>query len=254
MDTLHRATSLNNAGVQLLEMNVISGAISVFCDAVNVMKEDNMVDKNIIKRATTLTDQNPISVVHGGAYAEDLMNTIQSTNTIHSSKLPAVTLLRKMEHYVYSRPLLLPNTTVTMSLSASNSVDLDMLTTTSVTIIVFNFALSCHLHSEYSGTASTLKQALQLYNLLIRMIQQAERKPKFLQVMEYLALNNMASIYYYNFCDYKNSQHCLDCIRSLLQKHCNIDALALEFLCEAEWTDLKLNIMVIQFPLAAQAA
>jgi hypothetical protein len=129
-----------------------------------------------------------------------------------------------------------------------------MLMGVALTIIVFNFGLSCHLYGESNGVALTLNNALQLYDLTIRMIRQGDCHPNFLQVMEYLALNNMAIIYYYyNLCDYKNSQRCLDCITNL-RTYENVDSLALEFLCNMEWTDLKLNIMIIQFPTAAKAA
>jgi hypothetical protein len=246
MDSLHRATELNNAGVQLLETNDISGAIKPFCDALNVMK-DYMDTGKDIQLTTTFKDQNALFDLHHVVLA-GMIDAIQS-NSIQTSKLSEDT----RGPYIYSRPIMLPDAKLFLSALRNDSIDLDMLLATAITIIVFNFALSCHLHSERSGAASTLKQALQLYNLAIRMIEQADCQPNFLQVLEYLALNNMASIYYYSSCDYKNSHHCLDCIKNL-RVYRNIDILALEFLFEIEWTNLKLNLMVIQFPSAAQAA
>jgi hypothetical protein len=129
-------------------------------------------------------------------------------------------------------------------------------------VILYNFAMACHQWGKQScGPTAYVLQALRVYKLVVQMILQqvspttTSSGGTYLRVVLCLALNNMVSIHYDDFCDYDNGLICIEYIQKMLLRHSNMmDTIALQFLASHEWDDIKLNALIIQSPSAAHAA
>jgi hypothetical protein len=124
---------------------------------------------------------------------------------------------------------------------------------TSSAILIFNFGMACHQFGKETGQEGALHQAVQIYELTLRMINRSCISEYLSKVVMCLALNNLANLHS-DFCDYNKYECCLECAKELLFHDSSIDLFALNFLDESEWDALKLNLMHSQTPSASSAA
>jgi tetratricopeptide (TPR) repeat protein len=237
MNPLHDASVLNNSGVALLESKDTLHAINSFQRAVNVMKD--------------LTDV-IASEDDSGANAQDSDMRYETS----SREIEALCMLQtgmKLEslnqgiYYTYDRPLLLPTN---MVLPSSEALDAYMVT--SSVILIFNFGMACHQFGKETGQEGATHQAIQIYELTLRMISRSSISDCIGKVVMCLALNNLANLYS-DLCDYENCDCCLECVKELLYDS-SINLFALDFLDESEWSEMKMNLMYGRKRSAASAA
>jgi hypothetical protein len=246
MDPLNCAASLNNLGVTLLECKNTMAAIHAFQQAVNVMKEftDSVVTTAQGVVGTTVANRkepcapataSPITDIHASLFQLQTGTNLESLN--------------QGFYYAYDRPLLLPTNIV---ISACEDIDLHVFTASA--LIVFNFGMACHQLGKETGQESALRQAVQIYELALRMVyRHTGMNESISKVFMCLAWNNLASLHN-DLCSYENCEGCLECVRNLLMYDSDIDLFALDFLDEFEWTELKLNLIYNLIPTTAQAA
>ena len=238
MNPLHDASILNNLGVALLESKDTVHAIHSFQRAVNIMKE--------------YTDVLASQESSAGPADDTFMRYETPSPAIDAfCKLETGTKLESLNqgiYYTYDRPLLLPTD---VSVSTQESLDTYMLTSSA--ILIFNFGMACHQFGKETGQEGALRQAVQIYELTLRMINRSCISEYLSKVVMCLALNNLANLHS-DLCDYENCECCLECVKEILFHDSNIDLFALDFLDETEWSELKLNLMYGQTPSAASAA
>lgn len=238
MNPLHDASILNNLGVALLESKDTVHAIHSFQRAVNIMKEftdvlasqdvsDAPADDSTMRYETPSPEIEALCKLQTGTKLESLNQGI---------------------YYTYDRPLLLPTNVI-----VPNQEALDTYMLTSSAILIFNFGMACHQFGKETGQEGALRQAVQIYELTLRMINRSCISEYLSKVVMCLALNNLANLHS-DLCDYDNCECCLECVKELLFHDSNIDVFALDFLDESEWSELKLNLMYGQTPSAASAA
>lgn len=176
------------------------------------------------------------------------------------------------EYHIHDQALILPTITGTLqrhskrtaAAAATTFVDARVATQmrTASIVILFNLCISCHQLGKGSGQSAMVIQALRVHELVVQMIFQqltptttTTSGGTFLRVVLCLTLNNMVSIHYDDFCDFDNGMICIEYIQKLLLRHsAAMDTIAVKFMAPREWSDIKLNALVIQSPSAAQAA
>jgi tetratricopeptide (TPR) repeat protein len=231
MDPLHDASIFNNLGVALLESKDTLHAIHSFQRAINILKEFT----------EELASQD-----ESGATADTESAEIESFCMLQTGmKLKS---LNQGIYYTYNRPLLLPTNTVLPSPEALNAYMV-----TSGVILIFNFGMACHQFGKETGQEAALHQAIQIYELTLRMISRSSTIDCIGKVVMCLALNNLANLHS-DRCDYKNCDCCLECVKEILYHDICIDLFVSDFLDEWEWSELKMNLLYGRTLSAASAA
>jgi hypothetical protein len=230
MNPLHDACILNNLGVALLESKETMHAIHSFQHAVNIMKEFTHV----------LAEDVPVERHDSPYLASDAFCKLRQGTKLES--------LNQENYYTYDRPLLLQ---VNVTLSSPEALDSFMLMSSA--ILIFNFGMACHQFGKETGQEGVLRQAVQIYELTLRMINRSCISEYLRKVVMCLVLNNLANLHS-DLCDFNKYKCCLECVKELLFHDSSIDLFALNFLDESEWDALKLNLMHSQTPSASSAA
>jgi hypothetical protein len=228
MIMLQQAILHNNKGVHLLNAGNSYCAIRAFHIGYALMKE---VAQAILENETHT--KSPIDT--------------DSWLSSFGQKSRTGLRLSGLEHslcFVFDRPLLVD----------TDKVDSKELPAVSVTTILFNLGLACHQVGRLSGSEVPLRLASKYYNLVFRVICQSHMDHGVLGVLKCLALNNLAHLYYEG-CDYRESQGCLECmVRHITQTGCLDSSSAHSFLSKADCDEIKLNFFHLVPPSTASAA
>jgi hypothetical protein len=234
MNTLERATRLNNKGAYLLESNSIVSAIQVLQSGLQSIKayaHEAGIGATESKRPipTPCVDDIYFRVTVG-------------------TKLVG---LQDEYFYTYNRPLLL-------NLGSTIPVNSDIIETpkdvyVATVVIIFNLALAYHHHAKKCGLTSSIKHAIKMYRLAIKMADCMEIDQFFGKALTCFTLNNLANLHS-NLCEYEASKYCLKCIKDSFWNDAHIDVFVIDFLEEEEWVEIKLNCLYGHSPVAAQAA
>jgi tetratricopeptide (TPR) repeat protein len=225
---LLQAITMNNEGVELLCDGKVEAAVVRFQQATLVLKA-----------ATNVSDGSPSQPQHGPCRR-------QTTASFGFDKhANGIATLRSDLHYIYNRPLRLPD-----DIKVTKQVDLERVLLIASTSIIFNMALAWHLHGRISGRTSQLKKARQLYDLVVQVVSDEDQVDGSFLVLECVALNNLAQLCY-DLGNYDTSQAYMEDIDDLLMDHNNF----LDAYLEAEQADeIRYNIIHAQPPSTAAAA
>jgi hypothetical protein len=234
MDRLQNVFTLNNWGVSLLDSKNVVCAIHAFQSGVDAMRTFTGVDAT--------TDDATMSHGASESVAPKDKNPLFSLQA--GTKLDG---LQQGAFYTYDRPLLLP---ADAQIPGS---DMDSTILTASAVLIFNFGMACHQFGKQTGQEAAIRQAAQIYELILRMVNRTGLSEKLCNIFMCLALNNLANIHSEQ-CDYESCEQCLECMRDLFEYHEDIDQFALQFLNECEWTEIKLNLLFLRTPTTAQAA
>lgn len=226
MIPLQQAITFNNEGVQLLNSGNIPGALHAFQTALVTMKAAAACHSELIPRTVLQNDQD-----------DRLLSVLgQQSGSLDG--------LQNEHCYIYDRPILIPT-----DMEVLCQGDLDSFVLTASTFVIFNFALTYHQQSKFSGHEGPLRRAGQLYSLTLKTLASVESNKDLHAVLQCLSLNNLAQLYY-DQCEYRKSQSCLEMLHELvIATDCIKD-----YLDETEAEEIMLNLVYLQPPTAARAA
>lgn len=234
------AARCNNLGVQLLLLQPYSDhSIETFQHAAHLIKEIT----EVTVRTSFLqvdTNSNLLSTHHLPMLHNPCRFQLQAYKSLGS--------LDKGAYYVYNRPFVLPTFCV-----QSNPMEFATRLITSSAVIVFNLGISFHQYSRQCERTAPLHHAMLCYQLTLRMIVQNGIQRDFGNFLMCVTLNNLANIHN-DLCDFDSSKTCLDRLRVLIGNDSHIRECASDFMNDAEWSALKLNILYSRFSITAQAA
>jgi hypothetical protein len=229
MNPLQRATYFNNKGVSLLESNDTVRAIQVI--------------------------QNGIQLIKAYAHDQSTRGLIQ-TPYVDSSSHFRVTTGMKLKglkdelYYTYDRPLLLINgSNIPVADNFDSSLDIYVASV----VMIFNLALSYHMHAKQCGLSSSLQHAIKMYHVAMKMADGIELDQYLGKALTCFIFNNLASLHG-NICEYDTCEYCFKCINDSFCNDAYVDLYTMGLLDEEEWVEIKLNCIYGQFPSAAQAA
>jgi hypothetical protein len=119
-------------------------------------------------------------------------------------------------------------------------------------VVLFNTALSLHLQGrrDIRSRQTRFKKALGLYKLAVEILEGSNDGDDGVNRLVYLAaLNNMGHIYF-DFCEGREAQHCIQLIQSMLEtmKSSGID------ICSNEYLPFYINVMILRGQEVAAAA
>jgi len=244
MTTLHNeAVMLNNTAVSLLDSGDLVQAVSTFRRAVSIMK---------------CASGGPSSFLGSSTYN----NTKVSTNFFHhivsANVLPG---LQTGLAYVLDRPLLIAvdDHDVDAAMIAANEIPFSGSVTVTSTVILYNFALACHYIGKTTGQDVALKQAYQLYALVLRclpheihyLVGYEPQVGETVTVLQCLALNNLAQLQY-ELCEYQESRKSMERLLHTVLHGC---AVLKASLGAESFQEIMLNLIHLkESPTAAHAA
>lgn len=225
MDRLQEAIALNNNGVQHLQDGISGDGIESFQRAAVIMKAYS--DQAIDWPQTSLFGHNHKAGFSFGSAGPG------GQSKVHCD-----------QSYVYNRPLI-----IVTDLDGVSEDHLQWFVLTATTSIIFNLALSWHLHGNATGKSMLLTKASHLYNLVINVIDNAETVDESYAVLECVALNNLAQIHF----EQGNYDICRDCLSELFDLIQMNDFLDI-YLDSEEADEIRFNILHLRAPVAALAA
>jgi hypothetical protein len=234
MERLQSVAALNNLGVNLLESKDTACAIQAFQTAIGVMKEFT----------SFFTSQDSADGI-------SLMETPRTNIEAPRFKPRTGARLEVLEqgiYYTFDKSFTLPT-----DFTVTNDEDFELLIVTASAVLVFNFGMACHQFGKQQGHDKSLRQAVNIYELVLRMVHEQGVNAYFGKVLFCLALNNLANLHS-DLCEYSNCETCLKFLEEILRYDAYIDLFAHDFLDEMEWFDVKQNLMYAKTPSAAHAA
>jgi hypothetical protein len=246
MDPLTLAARWNNWGIQLLLNSHSLQAMETFLRAAHLMRDLTDVMTHNSSQHEHVSAEYPPPMQNASDRSPEGLNTPAYNFSFRTYKTR--NSLDKGVFYVYNRPFVLPT-----SCGFSTSNELAVYLVTSSAVIAFNYAIACHQLGKISGQTAPLQRSKQSYNLVIRILQRVGTQQEFGKFLTCLALNNLANIHT-EICNFENSERCLERLRNLLGNDPYIQEFASEFMDDAEWSNLELNVMCSQCTWSAQAA
>jgi hypothetical protein len=233
MNALFEANLLNNEAAVLLNAGNAAGAIPLFQRALVIMKLSVVDREHTAGLPIDLTDRSELPT---RALYTDSTNSNITGGTI----------------YLYGRPMLLPTTELGVDPIQNDSL---IRVQASSACTVFNLALAYHRLGIETGMEEQYQHAHKLYQIVLTCqnvdhFVDDETRAVF-QVLHYVVLNNLSHIHY-EFCEYSNSMHCLDCMAEWASHTECLERSS--FLHEDEVEEIKRNLIFPHFPVAAHAA
>jgi hypothetical protein len=226
--------SLNNEGVSLLLSGENARSISVFQNALIILKQ-----------AATLAEESPSGAPTGFVEAAD-SESLNAMSPLQKSNL-ALPNMQSDSNYIYNQPFLLAD-----NFAAHGSME-SMLPFYSA-VLLFNIALACH-QQGLLGKESSLKRASHLYRMSLHLLENFSHRTTAattaaIAVLTVATLNNKAQVQF-ELCDYKHSHHCLLALSKLL---CDVRPIIHGELNTTVLEEIILNSMLLDPPSAAHAA
>lgn len=220
------AITINNEGVHLLNGGNIPGALQAFQSAIAALK-----------KAAESCQSERTQIIFQKAWNDQSLFSFEQRPV-------AVAGLQNVHSYIYNRPLLIPT-----DLKILSHVCLDSFVTSSTAFVIFNFALAHHEQGKTRGHEVSLRRAGQLYNVTLKVLANKESSNNSGAVLQCLALNNLAQLYYDN-CDFQKCQFCMVTVNDFVAKTDCLNA----YLDETEVDEIMLNLIYLQPPTVAGAA
>jgi hypothetical protein len=221
MNSIKYACSQNNQGVDLLVSGESSRAITVFQSAVGLLQK--------------------------AVYGAETTSCTEMDQSCNDASLPfcettsTVSGLQNLHYYVYDHGIMISD-----NVNGETGVMISLYTA----IVLFNLALASHCQGIALGRDKLLKKASVHYSLVVQLLTSYTMpKDACTTILTLLALNNQAQIHY-DQCEYAQSVGCMTSI-STIMGGCRGLHLALN---HEVIEGLKLNLMLISTPSAAQAA
>ena len=188
MNPIQRTSALNNLGISLLETKDTMNAIQTFRTAVNLMKDFTFeLTEQLLKYQhqqrlyhQSFISSSPSSVIMNQDAITSMFTTPYGTFQ-PCSKVQAANEIDGLNngyYYVFNRPLLLPTDVTYTGWQGKDNTDM----VTASAVLVFNFGLACHHFAMESGQSDVLHQAMQIYELALRMVYQSEIPETFCKV------------------------------------------------------------------------
>jgi hypothetical protein len=231
MNFLNEAMILNNKGVKLHQQGQWASCLSTFQRAVDTLRV-------MSEQVSEWRQCHAPSSSHFG--------TQQSSFCLETCRSRADSLVPG-KYFVYNRSLLLSIVTKVSDLDELSAIIL----TASVSMI-FNMAIAWHEFGQSTGSERYLAKAGELYDIVLSILDSTDSIPddESFAVLKCLVLNNRAQLYYYEQCDYVQSERCADGMRHLLLSTDVLEA----YLDVEEVDEMRMNAVYLQPPMVAPAA
>lgn len=237
MDELRAAISFNSHGVYCLETNNIVQAMHAFQNSIQGIKQGSRMARNVFHSAMeppkdlqsrNLPVKDNVCPIHFSTRIEGLQNGLY--HTFDRAMIIRPTLL----HFV-------------------NNDNFDSIIYLTTVVVLFNLALTTHMHAIKYGRSQSLQHAIQLYRLAGTMTSDGDIYGNVGNVVLWLTMNNTASLHY-ELCDYGKCTIDLRNLQKILNDDVDVDIFTSILFDLEELNELTLNFFYLYEPIAAQAA